>query len=251
MMAQDPVKFSTVFQMIGDWDPDKSKTKEQLLTENNKRAFLCYQWGCWVTAWSRKMLELGIDIVEARDENGKKHSHFIYADTDSIKYIGEADFTQYNKDRIEECKHSGAWAVDPKGKKHFMGVFESEDEKDTGYAYQAFRTMGAKKYAYKKHLDGPTYVTISGVNKSKGGAELDKYNGLESFEDGFVFVEAGGTASVYSDDPAIKTYTIDGHDIKITPNISIIPSTYTLGITGEYDRIIRYSKNYIDNPEML
>ena len=250
MMAQNPVKHSTIFQMVGDWDED-DKPDGQLLDENNKRAFLLYQWGVWVTAWSRKMLELGIDIVEARDENGQKKAHFIYGDTDSIKYIGEADFKDYNKERIAECRKTGAFAVDPKGKKHYMGVFESEDEPDTGFAYKAFRTMGAKKYAFKKHLDGPTFVTISGVNKAKGGAELDKHNGLESFSEGFVFVEAGGTESVYSDEPQIKKYQIDGHEIDITPNISILPSTYTLGITGEYERIIKYCRNYIDRPDLL
>lgn len=251
MMAQNPVKHSPIFQMVGDWNDD-TKPDEQLLEENNKRAFLCYQWGVWVTCWSRKMLELGIDIVEARDPvTGEKKSHFIYGDTDSIKYIGEADFTEYNRARIDECKKSGAWAVDPKGKKHYMGVFESEDDPVTGFAYAAFRTMGAKKYAYKKHLDGPTEVTISGVNKKKGGKELDKYNGLDSFAEDFVFVEAGGTESVYSDAPAIDKYIAEGHEIKITSNISIIPSTYTLGITGEYERIIKYSKYYIDSPELL
>ena len=174
-------------------------------------------------------------------------TNFVYADTDSIKYTGSVDWTEYNNARIAECMESGSYATDRKGITHYMGVFESEDNKETGFAYAQFRTMGAKKYAYKITDDGPTHVTISGVDKRKGGAELDKYNGLESFTEDFVFVDAGGTESVYSDDPEIKKIVIDGHELEITSNVSILPSTYTLGITGEYERIIKYGKSYLDN----
>ena len=49
----------------------------------------------------------------------------------------------------------------------------------------------------------------------------------------------------------VDQLAVDGHEIKITSNISILPSTYTLGVTGEYERIIKYSKYYIDSPEVL
>ena len=71
------------------------------------------------------------------------------------------------------------------------------------------------------------------------------------FKDSTISIPQGEGSLFFQSGFSIKTYTVDGHDIQITPNISIIPSTYTLGITGEYDRIIKYSKNYIDNPEML
>ena len=49
----------------------------------------------------------------------------------------------------------------------------------------------------------------------------------------------------------MKEITIDGHTLPITSNVSILPSEYTLGITGEYDRIIRYCKSYIYNPYVI
>ena len=77
------------------------------------------------------------------------------------------------------------------------------------------------------------------MNKRKGGEELDEYGGLDAFKPGFVFTEAGGTESVYNDHPEIGTICRDGHEITITPNIVIRDSTYTLGITAEYENILK------------
>jgi len=246
MMAQDPVKHSIIFQQIGDWEEDKTKTDEELLEKNNSRAFLAYQWGVWVTAHSRMALERGIKLVH--DTEG---ADFIYCDTDSVKYVGSVDWTEYNADRIAECLESGSYATDPSGVTHYMGVFETEDLKDTGYAYYEFKTLGAKKYAYVERPGEGVHCTIAGVNKQKGGAELDKHGGLSAFEEGFVFTEAGGTSAVYNDNPPMDSVVIDGHVLPITANVAIVPSEYTLGITGEYERILKYSKYYLDNPYVI
>ena len=88
-----------------------------------------------------------------------------------------------------------------------------------------------------------THVTIAGVNKRKGGKELDKFGGLEAFEPGFIFTEAGGTESVYNDHPEIGVICRDGHDIAITPNVVIRDSTYTLRITAEYENILKKNQD--------
>lgn len=222
MMAQDPVKQSIVFSN-GDWESGE-ESMEDLLDASNKKAFLCYQWGVWVTAWARYRLQEGINLAG---------DNFVYCDTDSVKYIGEIDWTEYNKKRIADSLKSGAYATDPSGITHYMGVYESDGE------YAEFKTLGAKKYAYTYEEGGETHVTIAGVNKRKGGKELDKFGGLKSFKPGFVFSEAGGTESVYNDHPEIGTISIDGHEIAITPNIVIRDSTYTLGITAEYENILK------------
>ena len=246
MMAQDPVKHSIIFQQIGDWEEDKTKTDEELLEKNNSRAFLAYQWGVWVTAHSRMALERGIRLVHETEG-----AEFLYCDTDSVKYTGNVDWSQYNRERIEECKKSGSYATDPSGVTHYMGVFETEDLKDTGYAYYEFKTLGAKKYAYVQRPGEGVHCTIAGVNKKKGGSELDKHGGISAFEEGFVFREAGGTSAVYNDNPPMDSVVIDGHVLPITANVAIIPSEYTLGITGEYERILKYSKYYLENPYVI
>ncbi len=246
MMAQDPVKHNLIFKQVGDWEEDDSKTDEELLGKSNQRAFLAYQWGVWVTAHSRDALERGIRLVQ--DTPG---ADFIYCDTDSVKYTGNVDWSGYNADRKDECRGSGSMATDPSGVTHYMGVFETEDLKDTGYAYRYFKTLGAKKYAYVERESEGVHCTIAGVNKKKGGAELDKFGGLSAFDEGFIFREAGGTQAVYNDSPEMDHVDIEGHSLPVTSNVAILPSEYTLGITGEYERIIKYSKNYLYNPHVI
>ena len=252
MMAQDPVKHSLIFQQLGDWEED-TVPDDELLGKSNSKAFLAYQWGVWVTAHSRDALERGIRLVH--DTEG---ADFIYCDTDSVKYTGSVDWTHYNDDRIAECIASGAYANDPSGVTHYMGVFETEDNPDTGFAYRYFKTLGAKKYAYVEKDGEGVHCTIAGVNKKLGGKELDKHGGLVAFTDnymdtgvGFVFKEAGGTQAVYNDSPPMDHVIIDGHVLPITANVAILPSEYTLGITGEYERIIKYSKKYLYNPYVI
>lgn len=243
----NPVKRRQLFRQVGDFEEDPEKTDEQLLAEANRKAFMPYQVGCWVTAWARYELERGIRMAHQPD----KGVYFVYADTDSVKYIGDIDWTEYNNERKAECLTSGSWAADPDGKIHYMGVYETEDDPETGYCYYQFKTLGAKKYAFIKKPGGKTEVTIAGVNKKKGGEELDQHGGLVAFQEGFIFRDAGGTMSVYNDQPEIETIHVDGHDLRITSNVAILPSTYRLGITGEYERIIKFWHSYLDNPYIV
>ena len=77
----------------------------------------------WVTAWSRKRLADGIDVVT---HNDREPMNFIYSDTDSIKYVGDADFTEYNRKVEQEALRWKAYAADRNGEVHYMGEFESE-----------------------------------------------------------------------------------------------------------------------------
>ena len=222
MMAQNPVKQDIVYNN-GVWSTANDPEAE-ILAESNRKAFLCYQWGVWCTAWARYRLQEGIKLA---GEN------FVYCDTDSVKYIGDIDWSEYNKQREKDSKASGAYATDPKGITHYMGVYEADGE------YAEFKTLGAKKYAYNYESGGETYVTIAGVTKKKGGKELDENGGLKAFSPGFTFVKAGGTEAIYNDDPEIKTVVRDEKQINITPNIVIKDSTYTLGITAEYASLLK------------
>ena len=268
MLAKDPCKAKIIFSQKGDWEDEIAnhfheklenreqltaedlewieQRKEEILQKSNSKAFLAYQWGVWVTAWSRLMLEEGIKLVHDTED-----ADFVYCDTDSVKYTGTVDWSSYNRDRVSECLESGSYATDPSGVTHYMGVFENEDRKDTGVAYRYFKTLGAKKYAYVEEEGGSVHCTIAGVNKAKGGKELDEHGGLSAFEEGFVFRKAGGTMAVFNDDPEIHEVEIDGHVLQITANVAILPSEYTLGVTGEYERILKFAKNYLDNPFVI
>ena len=225
MTVEDPAKDTIDF--IDNEFVVRDDPLDELILKHNKSAFLNYAWGVWCTAHSRKRLADGIDIVT---KNGAEPMNFIYSDTDSIKYIGNADFTEYNKKVEQEAKRNKAYAVDNNGEVHFMGVYEPE-----GYKLpNRFKTLGAKKYVLEDP-DKKLHITIAGVNKKKGAIELGK---LENFKEGFIFKEAGGTESVFNDNIDMSYLTLQGKKLDITDNVVIRDSTYTLGITAEYRAIL-------------
>ena len=238
MTAQNPLKLSFDFfdneYHLKDCDPAKE------LWKYNRTAFLAYQWGVWVTAWARHELQIMIDIA---GDGVYTKSTFLYTDTDSVKYIGDIDLEPYNRQQMEKSISNGAFAVDSKGKTHYMGVYEVE------HSYDRFVTWGAKRYAYEQ--DGRLFVTTAGVVKRKGkienlgGLELEKMGGLEKFKPGCKFVEAGGTEALYNDNVDMWL-DVDGHKLHITDNVCIRPSEYTLGITGEYEYLLRHGELLFD-----
>lgn len=209
-----------------------------------KRAFLPYSVGVYVTAWARYWLERAIILIHETEG-----ADFLYTDTDSVKFTGNVDFTELNKEIQANSEKSGSYATDRKGKIHYMGVYEYEG------IYNKFATMGAKKYAYEDATG--LHVTISGVVKYDengneiSAKELSEKGGLEAFRAGTVFKKAGGLEAVYNDEPYPGGYEIDGRSIQIGKNVCLRPSTYTLGLAGEYNRILQMIKIGIDDPNLL
>ena len=242
MSVQSPVKQSIDFENHLD---EKNKTgyieredpEIDLLEESNRKAFQNYAWGVWTTAWARMELEKAIKLCG---------NQLVYCDTDSVKYIGEVDFTGYNEDHMAISRENGAVAVDPAGNEHYLGVYELDG------VYRNFVTLGAKKYAYE-YSDGSIGITVAGVNKSKGAIELKNAGGLKQFKEGFVFRDAGGTESIYNDiefqpDPnKLQKLIREGNEILITSNVVIADSEYTLGIIGEYRRLLERCEIWRDN----
>ena len=259
MMAQDPVKHSIkeigstpidhvatvdnieynyyriadgfVKNMVGDSSgyAEVDEDDAEILANSNKRAFLAYQWGVWTTAWARYELEEGIKLAHAPG------CAFVYADTDSVKYIGHIDWSRYNANKKRLGIKNNGYADDTNGVRHYMGSFEYEG------VYKQFRTLGAKKYAYVDDND-TLHITIAGVSKSKGAAELAENGGIDKLKEGFIFDAVHGAAGVeasYNDHPAVTEYvTPDGITIPITSNIYMSPSTYVVGLSGDYARLL-------------
>ncbi len=245
MMAQDPVKRSIKYVNGDDdlYEPEDTE-EEILLNDHNKHAFLNYAWGVWVTARARAHLQAGIDLAG---------NQFVYCDTDSVKYVGELDWSALNEPVIKEAKKNKTFAVDPQGQAVYMGLFEPEKH------IKRFKTMGAKKYAYIDDDDN-LHITIAGVNKRIGAIELERaakkhdvkigppVDPLMMMDEGFVFKYGGGLEARYSDEPKTTEYnTPDGVPIRITRNVSLVDNTKTLGLTGEYRELLnRCKKMYID-----
>lgn len=232
MSVQDPVKDMILFTYGGEQGGFQFEGKDprELLDESNRKAFSAYSWGVWTTAWARYHLHKMMWIIQETPG-----CEFIYCDTDSVKYTGDLDLDLYNKEMKKQSRKNKAVASDPKGKKHYMGVFEFEGE------YREFITLGAKKYACIKEGSDKIELTLAGVDKEKGARELEKAGGLEMFKEGFTFREGGGTESIYNDEPEpVPPIRIKDHELKITRNVVIRDSTYTLGVTGEYGYILQH-----------
>ena len=230
MTVQSPVKQSIDF--INEFIERQDDPRE-LLEKSNQRAFLTYAWGVWTTAQARYELEQALRMVS--ETPGAVP---VYCDTDSVKYIGEVDFTKFNKEREQRALKNGGFAYDPAGNIHYLGVMEADG------IYNEFATMGAKKYAFVEN--GKLGITIAGVNKRLGAAEMAEAGGLAQFKEGFVFRKGGGTESKYNDDPEIKEIIREGKTLQITSNVYISNSEYTLGVTGDYRRILENAKIWRD-----
>lgn len=230
LTCQNPCKLAAKFKG-SVWDFDRSETIEEILDKSNRRAYVPYQWGVWCSAHARFRLEEGIRLVSAGNIyplDDPRFSDFVYCDTDSVKYIGNVDWSAYNAKRMADSEESRAYADDSKGIRHYMGVYEQDD----GYP-ATFASRGAKKYVVQ-HPGGKLEVTIAGVNKRAGGEELEKHGGINAFlQDVFVFREAGGTKLVYNDRDRFMI-RIDGHRLKVRECVAILPDIYTLQDTQEY-----------------
>lgn len=219
MMAQDPVKDEIELQEL-EYVVNKVDVEQELF-KTRSRQFMPYQWGVWVTANARYELERGIEL--AGDD-------FIYTDTDCVKSLAPVDFTEYNKEKIRNSKRSGAFAKDPQGKVHYMGVYETEGCADR------FITWGAKKYCVEN--GGRLAVTVSGVSRKHSEQELKRKGGLEAFKPGMVFHDAGGVEAKYNDH-YLKRTRLNGRLLDLYSNVCLLPSTYRLGITSQYEDLLR------------
>lgn len=207
--------------------------EEKLITEK-KKAFLSFSYGVWVTAWARDNLLRRVIELD---------SHVVYCDTDSIKLISGYNkevFEKYNKSVEEKIKYTANLLKIPvekyapedyKGKKHLLGVFESDG------SYQEFITQGAKKYAVKQ--DNKIKITVAGVPKKGAKALKD----LKDFKDDFVFSfeDTGKNLLIYVDkqDP-FELVDYKGKRLKVEDRsgCSLIPTTYVLGKALEYATLV-------------
>ena len=231
MSVMDPVKPLILFDG-GLYNPSVEFSPPDLLKRAGKSPYVVYQWGVWTTAHARDDLQAGIRLCG---------DSLVYVDTDSCKYMGDADFSEYNQIRRERAINSGSYATDKHGTAHYMGVYEEDG------VYKRFKTLGAKKYAYEIERKGKTelHITIAGVPKRTGAAELKAAGGLDAFQEGFIFSNTGKLEAVYNDG-TLRNVEIDGRKMDFTNNIVLRPTTYKLDLTGEYGALVEKSAQYLN-----
>ena len=152
----------------GHKKPDYEKVIEKY--NNDKRRFLFYPWGVWITAYARR--NLWEAILELKDD-------YRYSDTDSVKFVNldkhKDFFDNYNKkiakrlNRVLEGHKIDFNKVIPKtqeGKVKLLGAWDFEG------TYLRFKYLGAKRYMYEyydkeNNNEISINITVSGLNKKK------------------------------------------------------------------------------------
>ena len=246
MSAQDPIHAEIIYT-DGEYTRSSYDTLDDI-EKTLKKAKFPYQWGVYTTAYARAALQ------EAIDAAGQT---LVYCDTDSIKTVGKTDLSLINKKREKAAIDQGAFADDPKGIRHFMGVFELECK------YDRFISCGAKRYAYeigackfKNSCEKGSYchmgITVSGVSKainektgfSFAAEELKK---LEKFREGFIWHKAAGTMAVYNDEDDFLYIDPDsGNSVQITKNVALLPTTYEMTYSKDYKLLLNDIELYGD-----
>lgn len=213
-----------------------------------KRYFLSYSWGCWVTAYARRNLWKCILDSDAQ---------CIYCDTDSIFVNGKHDFSWYNKeinDKIYKASIEVGFDFNKtrpktkKGKEKPLGIFTQEAP------CCEFVTLGAKRYVERRFYvetdseqDGKLHLTVSGINKEAVSLLNDN---IENFTDGFDFDK---------DDDSVKkrlaTYVVDmpevmyddGYYSTYKQGINMRRIGYLLTMTDEYKNLLLLSQMTVDD----
>lgn len=230
-------------------DPDTDEQQQLIDYYNNFSSFLEYQVGIWCTCYAREWLQRGISACERTitDENGNEKivSDLVYCDTDSCKYLNpklhEPTFEALNKEMEDWAEKVGAF-IDYNDKRYYLGIWCDE-----GVA-KLFKTWGAKKYMASTP-DG-FKITISGVPKKEGkkciidAIKAGKLKHPFDVKKGFVF-RAVKNASQYNDLPEERSIEIDGHTVYYSSNIAMYPTSYSLGMTYEYEVLLSKYKEYM------
>jgi len=207
----------------------------------DKRYFLSFSWGCWVTAYARRNLWR---CLIPNDFN------VLYCDTDSLFILGDVDFKWYNDDvdnklrkacEVQGLDFEKTRPKTRKGKEKPLGRFEPEDD------CKEFITLGAKRYVERRISDNKLHLTVSGINKEAVALLNDD---IDNFTDGFNFDKDADCvhkqlATYITDMPFVK-YP-DGYVSYYKQGINLRRTGYLLSMTSEYKTLINFSRMTIDD----
>lgn len=224
-----------------EWKDPKPDDEASVAAKLEKfaRPYKCYKsyaWGIWVSAYARRNLW---KIILQCDRA------VVYCDTDSIKYwikesAGrvEAAVARYNVGIERKLREACRWhgldfeltrPLDSFGEAHPLGVFERDPD------YIDFKTFGAKKYAYRDTKG--VHTTVAGVAKTyrDGDKRLVYLPAVKDFRLGFTwgYRVSGRTTAYYNENQTATT--VNGYTFSERYGIVVAPTTYTLGVHGDYE----------------
>ena len=212
---------------------------DKLRMWKDRRYFVSYDWGCWISNSSRRRLW---ELILKYDE------HVIYHDTDSLFTDIQIDFTEYNNDidrRLKElCEKRGldfekTRPTTPNGKQSFLGHMVEEEE-----VWTEFRTLRSKCYCERWKSDGQLHMTISGVDKS---AVSVLKNDINNLKDGTVFdkdePDVHKLLHTYIDEMPDITFP-DGYVSHQRRGVNLRPNGYKIKLEKSYEEIVKRLDTY-------
>lgn len=252
--CRDEIIYNDYFEETEDneaWDKE-TPDYEKMLEKYNKdrKRFLYYPWGVFVTAHARKI------IWDAIIENDEDHR---YTDTDSVKLTNyekhKEYYTRYNRrllirlKKVMDLLNIPFEKCTPKtinGEVKPIGVFEYEG------TYKRFKYLGAKRYMVEKYNEKKQkYVidlTVSGVNKFVCVPYLEKKYGdntsiFNAFNDGLIIPKGctGKQIHTYIDyetEGDTRDYLGNDYHYHELSGIHMEDTEYSLSISEEFLRYL-------------
>ena len=223
--------------------PDYEKMIDKY--NKDKKRFLFYAWGVFVTAFARRAIWNA--IIECKED-------YRYSDTDSVKFTNlnkHIDyFNNYNNRLLTRLKKVMDFLNIPfekctpktiEGKVKPIGVFEYEG------TYKRFKYLGAKRYMYEDQKN-ELHLTVSGINKFVCVPYLQKQYGnntniFNAFNDGLVIPkgQTGKQIHTYIDYETkgiVRDYLGDEYEYHELSGIHMEDTEYSLSMSEEFLRYL-------------
>lgn len=260
MMVTNPLNDMYDDTEESGWTCEKNTDVQGTLDKyyNNASHFLHFTWGVYVTALARMNLQELIDICG-------KYS-FVYCDTDSVKFLShDKERIEKEIEKINARVRKRAHDVRPvataykDGKEYCLGIWDFDNDTEKGYSH--FRTFGAKKYAYEcfdKDGNYNLHITVAGCKKGASEyiekiAKEENVRPIDKFCIGLLVPQGiSGRSTAWFNDERKKTkITVKGMTFTSTSNIAIGETSYTLGITDTYDKLLQRQKEIAKRQEYI
>ena len=223
--------------------PDYDKVIDKY--NKDKKRFLFYPWGVFVTAHARKIIW---DAIMNLKED------YRYSDTDSVKFVNpdkhKEYFINYNNRLLRRLKRIMDYLSIPfekctpktiKGVIKPIGVFEFEGR------YKHFKYLGAKRYLYEDQED-KLNLTVSGINKKVAVPYLLKTyktntGVFNAFNDGLVIPKGhtGKQIHTYIDYETrgiVRDYLGNDYEYHELSGIHLEETEYSLSMSDEFLRYL-------------
>lgn len=229
-------------------NPTELEIQDRLsyLSNNPNKCYYSFAWGLWTVAYARRQIW---DMIIAQDE------YNAYSDTDSSKLTEgyDKDFVlNYNDNLVRELDAlMTARGINPErtrprkkdGTPVQIGIFDYEGR------YSEFKTLGAKRYVYRKSSNGKLYMTVSGVSKKYGARALN--DDINNFKEDMVIEYEDCRRLVMQYRNNQPNDIVHGWTNDQRYGVSSTPSTYTMSLEPLFKDLVRaameHSYNMPDN----